>query len=117
MLVQIHGEDTYIKHGPYSKKPPIRRIQSLGYAVSNPLDTPYRIDLLTLETDIQEKDKNKAKKDKTEHENEKSVKKQSKSKSQQKSQPRQSQSQPREAESEKYNFKGPKPNPKVVKQG
>ncbi|GKF59621.1 hypothetical protein Tco_0176407, partial [Tanacetum coccineum] len=31
-----------------------------------------------LETDIQEKDKNKAKKDKTEHENKKSVKKQSK---------------------------------------
>ncbi|GKD73870.1 RNA-directed DNA polymerase, eukaryota, reverse transcriptase zinc-binding domain protein, partial [Tanacetum coccineum] len=52
------------------------------------------------ETDIQEKDKNKAKNDKTKHENEKSVSKnrsqrQSKSK---KSQPRQSQSQLREAE-------------------
>ncbi|GJT43976.1 hypothetical protein Tco_0952691 [Tanacetum coccineum] len=40
-----------------------------------------------LETDIQQKDKNKAKKDKNGHENEKSVKKQSKSKSQ----PRESQ--------------------------
>ncbi|GKF58873.1 hypothetical protein Tco_0175659 [Tanacetum coccineum] len=71
----------------------------------------------TPETDIQEKDKNKAKNDKTEHENEKSVKKQSKSKSQQRSQLRQSQSQSqlREAESKEYKLKGPKlSNPKVV---
>ncbi|GKA74133.1 hypothetical protein Tco_0780435 [Tanacetum coccineum] len=27
---------------------PIRRIQSLGYAVSNPLDTPYRTDFQTV---------------------------------------------------------------------
>ncbi|GJZ93710.1 hypothetical protein Tco_0665913 [Tanacetum coccineum] len=85
---------------------------SLGYRVK-----PILL-ISSLETDIQEKDKNKAKKDKTEHENEKSVKKQSKSKSQQRSQPRQSQSQLREAESEEYKLEGPKlPNPKVVKQG
>ncbi|GJW86888.1 hypothetical protein Tco_0162228 [Tanacetum coccineum] len=58
---------------------------------------------LWYETDIQEKDKNKAKNDKTEHENEKSLKK---------SQSQSHQSQLREAESEEYKLEGPKlPNP------
>ncbi|GKD48041.1 hypothetical protein Tco_1277017 [Tanacetum coccineum] len=71
---------------------PSRKIQRICACTHQ---RPQRKEDQYVETDIQEKDKNKAKNDKIEHENEKSLMKQSKSKSQ----PRQSQSQLREVES------------------